>query len=249
MSLHSAVGGWVSHARKDVSVGQLVFVQEALVRVVYCSWGDFGSAGAASTSSAGVWQVDSIFLSLVQNIDISWALDLLLSIWGNQGHSEGALTHGRGGLQSGGLSTRSKVVVLILEVPQHRDGSCTFHREFRHERIRVSFHNGIGGSHICLWWEGVDAALMDRRTTKFTASCWRLGKHHNISSSRFGRESTMGGMLAWQIEILSGRGVSLGLIGSRLRYALAGYAMAWRALARTRGAAWGLHTHLNVGWS
>lgn len=249
MSLQSAVRGWVSHARKDVSVGQLVFVQEALVWVVYSSWGDFGSAGAASSSSAGVWQVDAILLSLVQNVDISWALDLLLSVWGDQGHGEGAVTHGWGGLQSGGFSTGSKVVVLVLEVPQHRDGSCTFHREFRHERIRVSFHNGITGSHICLWWEGVDAALMDRSTAKLTASCRRLGKHHNISSSRFGREPTMGGMFVWQIEILSGRGESFGLIRSRLRYALARYAMAWRALASARGAACGFHTHLNLGWS
>lgn len=89
MGLDGNIRSWVGNAGEDEAIGHLVFVEERLVGVVDGTVLDKTGARAASSSFAGVWQVNAGFLGSIEDVDIIGALDLLLTIRCDKGHVVG----------------------------------------------------------------------------------------------------------------------------------------------------------------
>ena len=82
VGLDRAVGSGVGHARQRKALGHLVVVEERAVRLVNGALGDLARARRARARAARVGQVDAILLSLVQNVDISRAVNLFAGMLG-----------------------------------------------------------------------------------------------------------------------------------------------------------------------
>eukprot|EP00403_Amphidinium_massartii_P025956 CAMPEP_0178400946 /NCGR_PEP_ID=MMETSP0689_2-20121128/16049_1 /TAXON_ID=160604 /ORGANISM="Amphidinium massartii, Strain CS-259" /LENGTH=139 /DNA_ID=CAMNT_0020021753 /DNA_START=192 /DNA_END=611 /DNA_ORIENTATION=- len=86
MCLDGHIGGCVGHASEAETLIHLVVVQEGLITLVNAAIKHLASAAGARASSARVGELDAILLSLVQDVDVLWALNDGLTIWGLQGH-------------------------------------------------------------------------------------------------------------------------------------------------------------------
>ena len=82
VGLDRAVGSGVGHARQRKALGHLVVVEERAVRLVNGALGDLARARRARARAARVGQVDAILLSLVQNVDVGRAVNLLAGMLG-----------------------------------------------------------------------------------------------------------------------------------------------------------------------
>ena len=82
-----AVAGGVGDAGEHETGFDLVVVQEALVRLVDGASGDLAGAGGASSSAAGVGEVDALLFSSVEDVLIVGHFDGLVQTFalGDQG--------------------------------------------------------------------------------------------------------------------------------------------------------------------
>jgi len=80
VSLDSHIGGRVGNAGKDESISDLAVLEERLVGLVDGTGNNLTGAGRTGTSTARVWKVKSLLLSLVENVGVIRALNDLLAL-------------------------------------------------------------------------------------------------------------------------------------------------------------------------
>jgi hypothetical protein len=65
-----AVAGGVTHAKQGKTRGDLIIVEEALIRLVDTTAHNFAGTGATGTSPAGVGEVNALLLSSIEDVGI-----------------------------------------------------------------------------------------------------------------------------------------------------------------------------------
>jgi len=113
VGLDLAVGLGVGDAGENESVTHLIIVEEGLIRLVDLSVDNLASAGAAGSSSAGVWKVETGLLGGIEHVGILVALNLLLTVWGNECHL--VSSHHHVGASGGSWWVISEVIFLDWE--------------------------------------------------------------------------------------------------------------------------------------
>ena len=69
-SRDGAVARGVAHAKQGKARGDLILVEETLIRLVDTAAQNFASAGATSPSPTGVGEVNALLLSGIEDVDI-----------------------------------------------------------------------------------------------------------------------------------------------------------------------------------
>ena len=87
VGLDSAIGRGISNTGQNEASFDLVVVQEALVGLINGASGDLARAGGASTSAAGVRQIDALLFSSVEDVLVVGHFDGLVETFAlrNQG--------------------------------------------------------------------------------------------------------------------------------------------------------------------
>ena len=68
MGLDGAIGGGIGNAGQYETGFDLVIVQEALVGLINGASGDLASTGGASSSAAGIGEVDALLFSGIEDV-------------------------------------------------------------------------------------------------------------------------------------------------------------------------------------
>lgn len=126
VSLNFDVTSWISDAGQDEALTQLLVVQERLIAIVYGTFKDFTGASTASSGLAGVRQVDTGFLGLIENVDVVRTFNCFLAVWSNEGNIIGSHHLNVGSSSSNSLSFASPYLCIVKVVFLDRDvSSCS----------------------------------------------------------------------------------------------------------------------------
>jgi hypothetical protein len=87
-----AVAGGVAHAKQGKTRGDLIIVEEALIRLVDTTAHNFACAGATSTGPTGVGEVNALLLSSIEDVGVrSAGKSLTVFRFDGEGVSHGSL--------------------------------------------------------------------------------------------------------------------------------------------------------------
>ena len=132
VGLNGDIRGWVSDTGEDESVAHLLIIEEALVGLIHSTLLDETGAGAASSSSAGIWKVDTLLLGGVDDVLVAGNLELLLAVWGHESDGVLAISHGHDGGGSCSSLDRSlwnESLVLEVALNIHSTDACSGDRK------------------------------------------------------------------------------------------------------------------------
>ena len=75
MRFDGAIGFGVGHAGQHKTGFDLVVIQEALVRLIDSASGKFAGASGAGPSSAGIWKINALLFSRVEDVLVIGDID------------------------------------------------------------------------------------------------------------------------------------------------------------------------------